>query len=307
MSNSQILSQPTLADYQAWLPQIEKIACQAGGLISKIYQAYLSGELAGENFAIEKKHDGTPVTLADKQSDALICAELAKLTPQIPVLSEESISEIPFSDYQNWPVFWLVDPLDGTKEFIEKTGEFCVNIALIVDAKPVLGVVYGVADEVVYAAYQGGKAYKAHKPLTSATTRPGCGEAELQIQTIQVNQQIKNPIKVAVSRRHGKRVKKFFADLTQTAGAVEEMHLGSALKSCWVAEGKADVYPRFGPTSLWDTAACQVIVEAAGGRIVDASFKDLSYQPTADMLNPIFMVIGDQGFPWPQFGNVDYL
>lgn len=297
MSYTQTPNQPTLADYQAWLPQIETIAQKAGMEILKIYQAYLTGE----NFSVEKKQDGTPVTIADKQSDALICAELTKLTPQIPVLSEESISEIPFSDYQNWSVFWLVDPLDGTKEFIEKTGEFCVNIALIVNTKPVLGVVYGPKDDVVYSAYQGGLARK------SSATRSGCDEKNLQTQTIQVNNLVNNPVKVAVSRRHGRRVKQFFADLTQTAGGVEEIHLGSALKSCWVAEGRADVYPRFGPTSLWDTAACQVIVEAAGGRIVDANFADLTYQPTADMLNPIFMVIGDQSFPWPQFGKVDYL
>lgn len=288
------MQSPTTADYQAWLPKVCEIAKLAGNKIVEIYQQ----TQAKDALNIEKKTDGTPVTIADKAADQIIQQQLAKLTPNIPIISEESVDALSFASYQNWQVFWLVDPLDGTKEFIERTGEFCVNIALVVAGKPTLGVVYGPIEQVSYAAYQGSKAFKF------STTRPGYAEIQQQIQ---VKSQLSNPVRVAVSRRHGKRVKHFFNQLEQQIGAVTEIHLGSALKSCLVAEGKADVYPRFGPTSLWDTAACQVIVEAAGGRIVDANLQDLSYQLTEDLLNPVFMVIGDQDFAWPLVDKTDYL
>jgi 3'(2'), 5'-bisphosphate nucleotidase len=175
----------------------------------------------------------------------------------------------------------LVDPLDGTKEFIERTDEFCVNIALVVNQRAQLGVVYGPVQDVLYAGYLGGEAIKQQAG---------------QSQVIRVRTP-RAPIKVAVSRRHGKRV----AEFIEALGATQTVNMGSALKSCLVAEGGVDVYPRFGPTSHWDTAASQAIVEAAGGRIVDAQHQDLRYVASEDLLNPFFMVIGDANYPWPRF------
>lgn len=265
---------PSTDDYQAWLPRVCEAAHKAGEQILEIYRC--------PECEIEKKADGSPVTLADKTADESIRMALAKLTPHIPVVSEENVESTPFSERQNWVVYWLVDPLDGTKEFIERTDEFCVNIALIVNQQPVLGVVYGPVLNVTYCAIAG---------------QPATKTDQNQTRTIQVRKPIQQPVKVAVSRRHGTKVKAFLASLAAT----QTVHMGSALKSCLVAEGVADVYPRFGPTSHWDTAASQVIVESAGGRIIDAQGHDLRYQPSASLLNPYFMVIGDAQFAWPAF------
>ncbi|MGE4503428.1 MAG: 3'(2'),5'-bisphosphate nucleotidase CysQ [Thiomicrospira sp.] len=264
---------PTQVEYRAWLPQVCKIARQAGALILEIYRC--------ADCTVEKKADGSPVTQADKLADAAIRHALQGLTPHIPIVSEESIDDNAFAQRQTWSVYWLVDPLDGTKEFIERTDEFCVNIALVVNQRAQLGVVYGPVQDVLYAGYVGGEATKQQ------------GE---QTQVIHVRTP-SAPIKVAVSRRHGKRVAEFIDALVDA----QTVNMGSALKSCLVAEGAVDVYPRFGPTSHWDTAASQAIVEAAGGRIVDAQHQDLRYVASPDLLNPFFMVIGDANYPWPSF------
>ena len=222
---------PTQADYQAWLPQICAIARQAGEVILTIYRCV--------DCVVEKKTDGSPVTQADKLADDFIRQALMQITPDIPIVSEESIDAHPFSERQAWSVYWLVDPLDGTKEFIERTDEFCVNIALVVNQQAVLGVVYGPVAQVLYAGYQGGNAVK---------------QQDGDEQVIRVRR-LQSPVKVAVSRRHGKRVGEFI----QALGESITVNMGSALKSCLVAEGVVDVYPRFGPTSHWDTAASQAI------------------------------------------------
>lgn len=263
-------------DYQAWLPKVCDIATSAGKRILDIYQC--------KDCEVEKKLDGSPVTEADKQADQLIADALKTLTPQIPLVTEESVEQAPFELRQQWPVFWLVDPLDGTKEFIERTDEFCVNIALVVDGEAVLGVIYAPVSDTLYMAYQGGDAVRVQ------------GETS---QRLHVKKPVAHPIKVAVSRRHGTKVKAFITQLE----SIEQVNMGSALKSCLVAEGGADVYPRFGPTSHWDTAASQVIVEAAGGALVDSEHRPLRYEPKPDLLNPYFMVIGDLSFAWPKFPN----
>ena len=261
---------------QIWLPAICQAAREAGREIMEIYQCL--------DCEVEHKADGSPVTQADKTADEMIRQALAKLTPDIPVVSEENVDSTPFEVRRQWPAFWLVDPLDGTKEFIERTGEFCVNIALVVGGESVLGVVYGPVRDVTYCAYQGGEATKA---------------IDGRLSVLSVRHPLKPPVQVAVSRRHGKKVTEFLAGL----GDYELVNMGSALKSCLVAEGQADVYPRFGPTSHWDTAASQVIVEAAGGRIINPQGQDLRYHPAESLLNPYFMVIGDTKFAWPGFPN----
>jgi 3'(2'), 5'-bisphosphate nucleotidase len=268
------MTTPTIQDYQTWLPHVCDAARQAGERILEIYQCL--------DCEVEKKSDGSPVTQADKQADLMIQQALTALTPDIPVVSEESLEHSPFSMREQWRVFWLVDPLDGTKEFIERTDEFCVNIALIVDGEPVLGVIYGPVADRMYSAYKGGQATRVQGT---------------KCQQLRVNHQPGRPVKVTVSRRHGRRVDDFLKQL----GGHELVLMGSALKACLIAEGQADVYPRFGPTSHWDTAASQVIVEAAGGALVDAQLQPLRYWPTDDLLNPGFMVVGNLNFSWPKF------
>jgi 3'(2'), 5'-bisphosphate nucleotidase len=262
------------AQYQAWLPIVADAAREAGKAIMAIYRC--------PECEIEKKADGSPVTLADKNADQVIRRVLETLTPHIPVVSEESLDQTPFFERQNWSSFWLVDPLDGTKEFIERTGEFCVNIGLVIDYQPVLGVVYAPVSNVLYTGVKGGEATRTDRKGSTA---------------IRVDNTINMPVRVAVSRRHGNGVKRFIEALGQS----QTVFMGSALKSCLVAEGRADVYPRFGPTSHWDTAASQAIVEAAGGRIVDSKGRDLTYRPSESLLNPFFMVIGSNSHSWPTF------
>lgn len=248
-----------------WLPDLCQLAQQAGEAIMAVY--------ASEDFSIEKKGDGTPVTRADKAADAVIIAGLRQLTPDIPVVTEETLAEIPFEVRRDWRTCWLIDPLDGTREFIERTGEFSVNIALVEEGRPVLGVVYGPA---MGALYFGGPAVDAWKQV---------GGQAVRIAT-KVSSQ---GSRVALSRRHGKKVDAFMAKLPPP---VTQVHMGSALKTCLVTEGKADYYPRFGPTSYWDTAAAHAILRAAGGEVVDLYGAPLRYLPTKTLLNPFFIASG---------------
>lgn len=273
------------------LPEICRVAFEAGDLIEEIYQL-------SERVEVESKSDGTPVTVADKQADALICEALTVLTPDIPLLTEESVSAVPFEERQSWSTFWCVDPLDGTKEFIERTGEFSVNIGLVENGQVVLGVVYVPMTRVLYCAAKGLGAYRWVVPSADA----------IELQTWQaclnplhkINSRLKTtrvPTRVAVSRRHGNMARRFFDAL----GEVELVYMGSAIKSCLVAEGTVDLYPRFGPTSLWDTAAAQCVVEESGGLLVKADGKPLTYVQTESLLNPHFLVVGDPYFEWPPF------
>lgn len=274
---------------QAWLEHVCRIAVQAGEQILSIY-------FAAEPAEVEQKSDGTPVTLADKEADELISEALRSLTPDIPLVTEESIETVPFENRQAWSRFWLVDPLDGTKEFIERTGEFSVNIALVTEGKPVLGVVYVPVTRILYCAMAGLGAYKNRVPKNpDSQFWQACMRPESRIFCQRLNS--KKPIRVAVSRRHGGSVKQFM----QALGSVETVKMGSAIKTCLVAEGAADVYPRFGPTSLWDTAAAQCVVEEAGGKLLDKQGLALTYRQTETLLNPHFMVIGDTNYPWPDF------
>ena len=255
-------------DYQAWLPEVCHLARQAGDVIMDIYQC--------PDCHVEQKSDGSPVTAADRLADQLIREGLAKLTPHIPVVSEENLANTPFVQRQAWSCFWLVDPLDGTKEFVERTNEFCVNIALVLHGVARLGVIYAPVTNQMFSAYEGGEAMLARDGRLSKL----CTRTPVQA-----------PIKVTASRRHGRRLDSVLERLK--GDGVEYLPMGSALKSCLVAMGQADIYPRFGPTSHWDTAASQVIVEAAGGALLSMSLQPLRYYPTEDLLNPHFVVVGD--------------
>jgi 3'(2'), 5'-bisphosphate nucleotidase len=182
-----------------------------------------------------------------------------------------------------WPRYWLVDPLDGTKEFIKRNGEFTVNIALIEGHSAVLGVVYVPVSHVCYYAARGVGAFKLE---------PNAGPAKA-IQTKKVNPQ---SFVVCGSRSHGSEA---VQDLVRNLpGQVEFISQGSSLKLCLVAEGRADIYPRFGLTSEWDTAAAQCVVEQAGGTVTDVNFQPVAYNAKENILNPFFLVIGDRSFGW---------
>ncbi|MDG6777264.1 3'(2'),5'-bisphosphate nucleotidase CysQ [Thiomicrorhabdus sp. zzn3] len=274
------------------LPEVCRIAVEAGEQILQIYHH-------PDETPVDLKSDGTPVTIADQKADLLISAALNRLTPDIPLVSEESVSEIPFETRQAWSTFWLVDPLDGTKEFIEGTGEFSVNIALIHNQQPVLGVVYVPVTRVLYYAFKDQGAYKQTNPqLVPSMSWAQCFNPEYQISVDTV--EVGRPVRVAVSRRHGSKINAFLDAL----GPNKLVRMGSAIKSCLVAEGAADVYPRFGPTSLWDTAAAQCVVEEAGGQLVDRQGNALRYAQSETLLNPYFMVVGDCRYSWPEFPQV---
>lgn len=247
------------------LPRIEAIARKAGSAIMAVY---------GRDFCVEHKDDHSPLTEADTAANVLITRALQELTPAIPILSEEAVESFAGPNAQGQ--YWLVDPLDGTKEFIRRNGEFTVNIALIENGRPVLGVVFAPALNLLYAAAAGLGAFKVDAGGARTAIRVA-GHSE------------GTPWKVVGSRSHaGDSLTEFLDKL----GEYELVSMGSSLKFCLVAEGKADLYPRFGPTSLWDTAAAQCIVEEAGGSVLDLQSKSLGYGEPGKRLNPFFIVQG---------------
>ena len=250
------------------------LAAKAGVRIIEIYET---------DFSVLEKEDRSPLTAADMAAHDTIAKGLSDLTPTIPLLSEES-TDIPFAERKQWSRYWLVDPLDGTREFIKRNGEFTVNIALIDNHSPVLGVVYVPVTGVCYFATIGNGACKQLPD-----------EAPVQIQ---VRRNFTGRLTVAVSRSHGnERQTTFVANL----GDVDYIAIGSALKSCLVAEGRVDVSPRFGPTSEWDTAASQCVVEEAGGHVTDMHLKPLRYNTKASLLNPEFLVFADSSRDWCKY------
>ncbi len=255
------------------LAAVLHIARAAGTAILRVY--------AGD-FAVEHKQDDSPLTLADREAHRLITAGLQQLTPQIPVLSEESPAEHhDFATRRHWPTLWLVDPLDGTREFIKRNGEFTVNIALIHQHRPTLGVVTVPAADL---AYTGGMGLGAQRIAGTQTGQP--------IHVRQPHPQI--PVVVGSRSHRGDSLDALLARL----GEHELCAVGSALKFCRVAEGAADFYPRLGPTSEWDTAAGQAVLEAAGGRVLNLQGEPLSYNRRDTLLNPEFMAMGDPQFAW---------
>jgi 3'(2'), 5'-bisphosphate nucleotidase len=252
---------------EAFLHQIIAIAKAAGEGIMTVYN-----QPGGE---IVLKADQSPLTEADLLSNRIIVDGLARLTPDIPVLSEESAA-IPYRQRADWQRFWLVDPLDGTKEFIKRNGEFTVNIALIEQGRPVLGVVHAPVLDVCYAGAADTGAFVergGHRPEPIHVS-PRDGQETL---------------KVVASRSH--RDARTTA-LLDRLGPHECIAMGSSLKFCLVAEGSAHFYPRLGPTMEWDTAAAHAVVEAAGGKVCDLSGIALQYNK-ADLRNPEFFVLGD--------------
>lgn len=253
-----------LAPPEHLLHEIVALARSAGSAIMKIYQS--------DDINETSKADDSPLTRADLAAHQVIVEGLSKLTPGYPILSEEG-AEIPYSERGKWMRFWLVDPLDGTKEFIKRNGEFTVNIALIEGGKPIMGVVYAPALDVCYFAEHRAGAYVQRG--TSAA------------QAIHVNaSQAGETIKVVASRSHSDA--RTMA-LLERLGDYECISMGSSLKLCLVAEGVAHFYPRLGPTMEWDTAAAHAVVSEAGGTVCDATRMVLCYNKP-DLHNPQFFV-----------------
>ncbi len=259
------------------LNSIEEISKKAGKVILEVYNR--DAELA-----VSSKTDDSPLTEADLAAHNLIVKELKQLTPDIPVLSEES-AQISWKKRQEWSRYWLVDPLDGTREFINRNGEFTVNIALIDKHCPVLGVVYVPVQKILYSGHVDLGAFKESE------------NSKVGIQVRKTEQG--KPLKVVASRSHrGDELDNWLDRVGKVFPQVELVSMGSSLKICLVAEGVADIYPRLALTSEWDTAAAQAILEAAGGVLKDVDFNIYRYNLKENILNPYFFAIGDKQFNW---------
>lgn len=262
--------------HDEWVNKLESVRTLAVEASARILEIYATA------FGVTAKDDESPLTAADLASHHTITAGLRRLTPDIPILSEESASA-PFAERAQWRRYWLVDPLDGTKEFVQRNGQFTVNIALIEEHEPILGVVRVPVTGLCYFAVRGHGAFRE---------KPGQPPQPITVKPLQADE----PVRVVGSRSHGgPGLQQFVAAL----GAHELVTIGSSLKLCQVAEGTADVYPRLGPTSEWDTAAAQAIVEVAGGRVVSArTGEPLRYNTRESLLNPYFIVYGDASRDW---------
>lgn len=253
------------------LPEVLLIADRAGIEIMRVYRE--------KDFSVSYKADESPLTLADARSHDLIAKSLSVLTPEIPVISEES--ELPsWQERQRWTSFWLIDPLDGTKEFVSRNGEFSVNIALIHQGRPILGVMAAPALKVIYYAARGAGAFKRLEDGAVHRIHAGDYRAGLV---------------VAASRSHDRDKMDV---LLERWKPVRVLNIGSALKMGLVAEGTAHVYPRLGPTMEWDTAAAHCVLNEAGGRVTLWDGQELLYNKP-DLLNPGFICFGNPPFPIP--------
>jgi 3'(2'), 5'-bisphosphate nucleotidase len=267
---------PASIPTQALIPSLIDLVRAAGRAILEVY---------GSGFDVETKVDDSPLTLADLNSHRVIAQGLRELAPQWPVVSEESALP-PWQARRTWSTYWLVDPLDGTKEFVNRNGEFTVNIALIDDGRPVLGVVgVPVRDQV----------FVGDVPARLAQQYAADGVLPMRARMLASQQ----PLAVVASRSHGgERLEQFIGALDAHFASVQRTPVGSSLKLCILAQGKADLYPRLGPTSEWDIAAAQAVLEAAGGAVWKFDRTPLRYNTKESFLNPEFVAVADPTFDW---------
>ncbi len=258
--------------------EIEAIARRAGAVIMEVYNS-------ADGLAVQYKDDDSPLTEADRRANAIIEAGLAELEPRLPVLSEES-AQPTYETRRQWQRYWLVDPLDGTREFVKRNGEFTVNIALVGDGIAELGVVHVPVSGV---SYMGAIGHGAFRQDTGSEPVPISAGAKSD----------HAPLKMVASRSHlDRHVKRVLRRLEAEYGAVEMVNMGSSLKICLLAEGKADIYPRLAPTFEWDTAAAHAVLAAAGGEIFDTGFRPLRYNKGEDLRNPHFIAVADLAPDW---------
>ena len=254
--------------------EILTICEEAGKAVMDIYQT--------GNDNLEIKNDGSPVTLADLNSHKIILERLSSLNPLFPVLSEEDTKK----EQVDAPIFWLVDPLDGTKEFIKRNGEFTVNVALIEDGNPVLGVVSAPAAKEVFYGIPGFGSFK----ITQGN--------ETRINT---TKQDKNSCRITLSKSHQSQADEdFITETKKYFTNVEIVPAGSSLKLCRVAENSADIYCRLGPTFQWDIAAGQAVAEGSGATVKDLRGESLSYEFNGEIKNPYFYCAGDPNYHWQE-------
>jgi 3'(2'), 5'-bisphosphate nucleotidase len=252
-----------------------KLTRAAGEAILKVYET---------DFEVEQKSDESPLTKADLAAHRIIAAGLARLTPGIPILSEESVPP-PYEERLKWSRYWLVDPLDGTKEFINRNGEFTVNIALIDGGRPTFGFV-GVPVQ--------GRIYVGDVAAGSCTCHEADGVRTLTGRAMQDDQ----PVTVVASRSHGgERLEGYLGELATLFPAVDRKPVGSSLKLCILAEGAADLYPRLGLTSEWDIGAAHAVLEAAGGGVWNVNGSPIAYNKE-QFLNPEVIAVADARYPW---------
>lgn len=262
----------------AELDAVMEIAVDAGKEILEVYHD-------SEQPQVDHKADNSPLTDADRRAHRLINDRLGALEGDTPVLSEES-DPIEPQDRLAWQRYWLVDPLDGTKEFVNRNGEFTVNIALIDKGEPVLGVVHVPVSGETYLGRQGAGAWHCDGEGHCAAIR--CSTLA-----------DRDRLRVVASRSHrGPFLDGLLVKLEQQFGGLEVMSMGSSLKICLLAAGRADFYPRLAPTCEWDTAAAHAVLAAAGGDIIDTDMQPLRYNQKADLLNPHFLAIADGDYGW---------
>lgn len=262
-------------EYASLINDVVGIVERAGSEVMAVY---------GTKFDVESKADHSPLTLADTRSHRALRDALAKLTPDIPLLSEES-DPLEYEARRKWTRYWLVDPLDGTKEFVSRNGEFTVNVALIDEHRPVLGVV---------GAPARGEVFVGFVPDHHAEKRVGGKAFPLRARRMGTA-----PLSVVASRSHGgERLERFIGALASRFGHVDRVPMGSSLKLCMLADGRADLYPRLGPTSEWDIAAAQAVLESAGGAVWTFDRSTLAYNTKDSLLNPEFLAVADPTYAW---------
>jgi 3'(2'), 5'-bisphosphate nucleotidase len=266
-----------MTNLENFFAPLKHIVKEAGDAILSVYHS-------DEPIAVENKSDDSPVTKADHAAHIIIESGLQELQTRYPILSEEG-GMASFSERSGWDKYWLVDPLDGTKEFINKNGEFTVNIALIEGSEAILGIVYVPVTGVLY---YGGKDLGAWKELN--------GQAEkINVSPVCFGQ----PLTVVGSRRHGaEALETMLKTIESQFESIDLVSMGSSLKICAIAEGTANWYPRLALTSEWDTAAAHAILNAAGGSILNIDLNTLTYNQEESILNPYFHAIGDSSFDW---------
>lgn len=261
-------------------------ALEAGKAILEVYET---------DFSVEYKADKSPLTLADMKSHSIIKQYLTGKPDSFPLLSEEG-RNIPYEERRKWENLWIIDPLDGTKEFVKRNGEFTVNIALVENTKPVAGVIYSPVLDKLYFAQEGMGAYMVEEADSRFTALSGVDEFFKKMPDFAVklpwkNRQDRETLYVVASRSHySGDTEEYVNSLKNKYKKIELISAGSSLKMCLVAEGKAQLYPRFAPTSEWDTAAGQAIVEAAGGKVVRHDSDEPLVYNKEDLLNPWFIV-----------------
>lgn len=265
--------QSILNTLQPRLIQCETIAIEAGDAIMDVYDT---------DFNVISKDDQSPLTEADLASDRVIAKGLKQITPDIPILSEES-AKLPYETRKRWTTYWLIDPLDGTREFVKRNGEFTVNIALIHKEESILGVVYAPVTKTTWSAARG---HGSHRVVSNNTA-----------QSIRARTYQKDTFIAAVSRSHGnERQQQFLASVNP----VDTITSGSSIKMCLVADGTVDLYARLGLTSEWDTAAAQCVLEESGGQLTTTDMQQLRYNTKDSLLNPEFFAFGRDAPDWSQ-------